>query len=86
MSEKVRPQLDEDVVEEVTEVVNQETRIPADRLSFGERVEVLLDMYHEAEAELDEYDDAVGQYKQKIQALRGQLQEADTEDTGGLLG
>jgi hypothetical protein len=74
MTEKVRPQLDEDVVDELTEVVNEETRIPADRLNFGERVELLVEMYHERGDTIEEYEDAIGQYKQRVQELRGQIQ------------
>lgn len=82
----MRPQLDEDLVEELTQTVNQETTVPADRLTFGERVEALLEMYRERGDTIDEYDDTVDQYKQRIRELRGEIKENDSGGGGGLLG
>lgn len=80
------PQLDEFLVEELTATVNQETRVPADRLTFGERVEVLLEMYQDRGDTIDEYDDTVERYKHRIQELRDEVKDSDSADTSTLFG
>lgn len=81
---KVRPQLDEDLVEEVTAIANSETKIPADRLTFGERVEVLLEMYRERGDTIGEYEDTVERYKHRIRELQEEAKQGDSGDTSPL--
>ena len=82
----MRPQLDEELVEELTKTVKKETTFPADRLTFGERVEALLEMYRERGDTIDQYDDTVDQYKQRIRELRGEIKENDSGGSGGVFG
>lgn len=71
-----RPNVSEELDDRLAEVVNPLVRIPGDRLTFGDRLEVLLDEYDQQQAEL-------AQLEKKVERLEDQL--ADARNSGGLM-
>jgi hypothetical protein len=45
----MRPEIDDDVVEAVDELVDEHTRVPVDHLTFNQRVGVLVEIVRDLE-------------------------------------
>lgn len=65
-----RPNVDEALDARLAETVNPLVRIPADRLTFAERLEILLDEYSTR-------GDEIGELEEQVVALRERLEEAE---------
>lgn len=65
-----RPSVEQEVVDRVDEQVNPHVRIPSDRLTFAERVGVLLDEYENRGEQIEELNE-------RIEALEDKIDEKD---------
>lgn len=73
----VRPTIDEEVVERLTAAVDARTKVPAEHLGIGERLDFVLD-------ELEEADSRAEYLEGRVDTLEAELEEArrDREETG----
>lgn len=73
----VRPTIDEEVVERLTDAVDTRTKVPAEHLGIGERLDFILD-------ELEEADGRVEYLESRVDTLEAELEEArqQPDDTG----
>lgn len=63
-----RPNVEEQLDDRLADTVNPLVRIPGDRLTFGDRLEVLLDEY-------EERGEKIARQERKIEELEEQLAE-----------
>lgn len=73
----VRPTIDGDVVERLTDAVDARTKVPAEHLGVEERVAFVLDELEDADTRADRLED-------RVDTLEAELEEArrDRDDTG----
>ena len=69
----VRPTIDDEVVERLTDAVDARTKVPAEHLGIGDRLDFVLD-------ELEEADDRVEYLETRVERLETQLEEARQQD------
>jgi len=80
-----RPQLDDEVLDRLEEIVDQRTKVPASHLTTTQRLAFVLD-------ELEDADNKVEYLSDRVEALEGEVEEAraaaDRADqaTGGVGG
>lgn len=70
-----RPSVPKDLDDELASAVTEHVRVPADRLTFADRVRILLDEYEKRGDDLDELQDV----EATNAALRDELAEAKAE-------
>jgi chromosome segregation ATPase len=72
-----RPTLDDEVVDRLTEVVDDRTKVPAEHLGIAERLDFILD-------ELEEADSRAEYLSDRVETLEAELEEArrEREETG----
>lgn len=73
----VRPTIDEEVVERLTAAVDARTKVPAEHLGIGERLDFILD-------ELEDADSRAEYLEDRVETLEAELEEArrGRDDTG----
>jgi chromosome segregation ATPase len=73
----VRPTIDDEVVERLTDAVDARTKVPAEHLGIGERLAFVLD-------ELEEADKRAARLEDRVDTLEAELDEArqQRDDTG----
>jgi chromosome segregation ATPase len=71
----MRPEISEALAAEVDDRVRSEVRVPPDRLTFADRLDILVDEYDEREDEVGALRDRVGELEAEVEEL-----EATVED------
>ena len=64
-----RPQLDDEVLDRLEEIVDARTKVPASHLTTTQRLAFVLD-------ELEEADDRINYLSDRVEALEGEVEEA----------
>jgi polyhydroxyalkanoate synthesis regulator phasin len=70
----MRPEISEELAAEVDDRVRSEVRVPPDRLTFQDRVRILLEEYDEASASVDELRERVEELEAELEEERDQEQ------------
>jgi len=75
-----RPQLDDEVLDRLEEIVDQRTKVPASHLTTTQRLAFLLD-------ELEDADSRVEYLSDRVEALESEIEEARADQaTAGVGG
>jgi chromosome segregation ATPase len=92
----MRPNISEDLAAEVDDAVRAEIRVPPSRLTFDDRVRVLLEEYHDAderagalEERVAELEDTVEEYKHALEDRDDRISDLKSrveQQQGGVLG
>lgn len=73
----MRPTIAQDLVDEITREVGRHVRIPADRLTVAERLEVLIEEYERREAELAEAEETIADLRAELEAREERVAELE---------
>ena len=82
-SDTTRPNVPEELDERLAAATTEHVRIPADRLTFADRLEVLLEEYHDATERVESLESELERRDQRIDELEEALAEARSQ--GGVL-
>lgn len=72
-----RPTLDEEVVDRLTEVVDDRTKVPAEHLGIAERLDFVLDELEEADSRAEYLSDRVETLEAELEQARERAQQQD---------
>jgi hypothetical protein len=73
-----RPNVSVELDERLSQTTTPLVRVPADRLTFGDRLRVLLDEYDEKTDECDRLRDETEQLRERVGELQQQLEELNS--------
>lgn len=76
VSDTIRPHLDAELVAEIDDAVREHIRIPPDRLPVGDRVDVLLEEYHDLVERVESLEQNLERRENQIDELEEELAEA----------
>jgi hypothetical protein len=76
----VRPTIDDEVVERLTDAVDARTKVPAEHLGIGDRLAFVLDELEEADARAARLEDRVSTLEAELEAERQQPDDTGLDD------
>lgn len=83
VSDTIRPHLDAQLVAEIDDAVREHIRIPPDRLPVGDRVDVLLEEYHDLLERVESLEQDLERRDNQIDELEEELAEARSNQAAG---
>ena len=80
-----RPQIDDETLDRLEEIVDARTKVPASHLTTSQRLSFVLDELEDADSRIDYLADRVDSLEAEVEEARAEADRAD-QATGGVGG